>query len=88
MKRETKIIAKWILYAILLTLAFVLIFFYLSSITKNVSEHQKIINDIKKICEAVMLFYWCFGIMFGLKLCAGELEKLKSEKKKFKKKLK
>ena len=81
MEKETKIIVKWSLYSILLTLAFVLIFFCLPQIAEKTTGHLGIGGSIEVLFVMMLIFYWCFGIIAGIKFCADELEKLEIEEK-------
>lgn len=76
MKKETKIIIKWNLYLILLTLTFVLIFFGLPWIAEKTTGSLGISDGVEALFVIMLVFYWCFGIITGLKFCADELEKL------------
>ena len=75
MEKETKIIAKWILYAILLTATFILIFFYLSWIVPKINGS----DGVEVLFVMMLVFYWCFGIIVGFKFCDDEPEKLENE---------
>lgn len=79
MKKETKIIAKWILYAILLTAAFVLIFFGLPWIAQKITGNLGIKDGVEALFVVMLSFDWALGITFGLKFCCDELDKLESE---------
>ena len=79
MEKETKIIIKWILYSILLTLAFVLIFFCLPWIAEKIAGNLGIEDGIKAIFVMFLLFNWTFGMTAGFKFWCDELDKLESE---------
>lgn len=79
MEKETKIIIKWILYSILLTLAFVLIFFCLPWIAEKIAGNLGIEDGIEAIFVMFLLFNWTFGMTAGFKSCCDELDKLESE---------
>ena len=76
MEKETKIIIKWSLYSILLTLTFVLIFLCLPWIAEKITGNLGIKNGTEAIFVMMLVFYWSFGIIVGLKFCADELEEL------------
>lgn len=78
MEKETKIIIKWILYSLLLTLTFVLIFFCLPWIAKKIAGNLGIEDGTKAIFVMMLLFNWCFGMTVGFKFCCDELDKLES----------
>ena len=79
MKKETKIIIKWSLYLILLTLTFVLIFFGLPWIAKKITGNLGISDGVEALFVMMLVFNWGLGITFGLKFCCDELEELESE---------
>lgn len=78
MKRETKIIAKWILYTILLTAAFVLIFFALPWIAQKITGNLGIKDGVEALFVVMLVFDWALGITFGLKFCCDELVELEN----------
>lgn len=79
MEKETKIILKWLLYAILLTATFILIFFCLPWISQKIGGNLGIADGTEAIFVMMLLFNWCFGMTAGFKFCCDELDKLESE---------
>lgn len=79
MEKETKIILKWILYSILLTLTCILIFFCLPWIAEKIVGNLGIEDGIKAIFVMFLLFNWTFGMTAGFKFCCDELDELESE---------
>lgn len=79
MEKETKIILKWLLYAILLTVTCVLIFFGLPWISQKIGGNLGLANATEAIFVMMLLFNWCFGMTAGFKFCCDELDKLESE---------
>lgn len=78
MEKETKIILKWILYAILLTATFILIFFCLPWISEKIAGNLGIAAGTEAIFVMMLLFNWCFGMTIGFKLFCEELDKLEN----------
>lgn len=76
MEKETKIILKWFLYAILLTITCVLIFFCLPWISEKIAGNLGIAAGTEAIFVMMLLFNWCFGMTIGFKLFCEELDKL------------